>query len=46
MMLYLRSKIAKQFHEMMLDDSDDMEAIGDDFRIGESSFDQSAVGGT
>jgi hypothetical protein len=41
--LDLRGDPAGQFHEVMEDEADDMEAIGDDFGVGEGAGDESPV---
>ena len=41
----LGSDIPEELEEVVLDDADDVEAVGNDFCIGEVSFDDSAVGG-
>ncbi len=42
----LGSDLSEELHEVMLNDADDMEAVGNDFSIGEVTFDESAVRGT
>jgi len=39
----LRSELAEQFHEVLLDDTYDMESIRDDLSVWKVSFDQRSV---
>lgn len=45
MLCNLGSDFPEELKEVMLNDADDVEAIGNDFCIGEVSFDESTVGG-
>lgn len=39
------SDLTEEFEEVVLDDTDDVEAVGNDFGLWEVSFDEGAVGG-
>ena len=45
MVFDLGNDLTHEVHEVLLDDSDDVEAIGDDLRVGEVSADHGAIGG-
>ena len=46
MLCDLRSDLAEEFEEVMLNDADDVEAVSNDFCIGEVTLDESAVSRT